>query len=254
MSVFHLIIFIWVLLSISCVIFLTSASWCPHFVQQTTRQFEQRTDRFWEFQEQSNSWVEVKLPFDLMSCVNDNCTKVGLIHQTTKTKEEQLEYEKEVSNQKKNLKMRDDMGKLEENPYTVLPLRKRISLTKMLDTSIWVTGESGSIYERFWNGVQWVIVPRDLQISAAHAVSVWIVNQTILAISEEGTLYQMQLSDSSQPIWVEFKPEFNQSTNKAEKSSVIQIKSGTVSYDGLRVYFCTKNGLLLELSEVEPPR
>ncbi|EOX96418.1 Uncharacterized protein TCM_005666 [Theobroma cacao] len=45
----------------------------------------------------------------------------------------------------------------------------------------------------------------------------------------------MQLGDSSQPIWVEFKPAFNQN-------------------DGLRVYFCTKNGLLLELSEVEPLR
>ncbi|KAB2080508.1 hypothetical protein ES319_A05G072400v1 [Gossypium barbadense] len=59
----------------------------------------------------------------------------------------------------------------------------------------------------------------------------------------------MKLSD-----WVELKPAFNQSINKeAEQSSVIQMKSGTVSYDGLRVYFCTKTGLLLELSEVEPP-
>ncbi|XWS71193.1 hypothetical protein CRYUN_Cryun03dG0118200 [Craigia yunnanensis] len=256
MPIFHLITFIWVLLSINYPVFLTSASWCPHFVQQTTRQFEQKTDRFWEFQEQSNSWVEVKLPFDLVSCVNDNCTKVGLIDQKTRTKEEHLQNEKDVSNQK-NLKMKDgDMGGLEENSFTILPLRKRISLTKMSDTSIWVTGESGSIYERFWNGVQWVIAPHDLQMSAGDAVSVLIVNQTILAISEEGNLYQMQLGDSSQPIWVEFKPAiFDQSTNKeAEQSSVIQIKSGTVSYDGLRVYFCTKNGLLLELTEVEPPR
>ncbi|XVF04760.1 hypothetical protein REPUB_Repub05bG0112900 [Reevesia pubescens] len=255
MPIFNLIIFIWVVLSICCLVSLTSASWCAHFVQQTTRQFEQKTDQFWEFQEQSNSWVEVKLPFDLVSCVNDNCTKVGLIDQSTKTKEEHLENIKDVSNQK-TLKMRDgDIEGLEENSYTVLPLRRRISLTKMSDTSIWVTGESGSIYERFWNGVQWVIAPHDLQISAGHAVSVLIVNQTILAISEEGNLYQMQLSDSSQPIWVEFKPTFDQSTNKeAEQSSVIKIKSGTVSYDGQRVYFCTKNGLLLELSEVEPPR
>lgn len=251
-------------MSISYLVFLTSSaasSWCPHFVhQQTTsqQQFEQKTDRFWEFQEQSNSWVEVKLPFDLVSCVNDNCTKVGLIDQTTRTKHEQLENEIDVSNQN-NLKTKDgggDMGGQEEkNSGIILPLRKRISLTKMSDTSVWVTGESGSIYERFWNGVQWVIAPHDLQISAGGAVSVLIVNQTILAISDEGNLYQLQLSDSSQPIWVEFKPAFNQNTNKeAEQSAAIQIKSGTVSYDGLRVYFCTKNGLLLELSEVEPPR
>ncbi|TYH69810.1 hypothetical protein ES332_D05G077800v1 [Gossypium tomentosum] len=253
MSVFHLIIFICFLLSISYLVFLTSASWCTPsaFPQQTTRQFEQRTDRFWEFQEESNIWVEVKLPFDLVSCVNDNCTKVGLIDQKSKTEEEHLANGKDVSNKTKNLKMREgDLTGLEENSYTVLPLRRRMSLTKMSDTSVWVTGESGSIYERFWNGVQWVIAPHDLQISAGRAVSVLIVNQTIFAISEEGNLYQMKLTD-----WVELKPAFNQSTNKeAEQSSVIQMKSGTVSYDGLRVYFCTKTGLLLELSEVEPPR
>ncbi|XP_039014262.1 uncharacterized protein LOC120144209 isoform X2 [Hibiscus syriacus] len=82
-----------------------------------------------------------------------------------------------------------------------------------------------------------------------------MVNQTILAISEEGNLYQMQLGDNLQPIWVEFKPAFDLSTNKeVDQSSVVQIKSGTVSFDGVRVYFCTKNGLLLELSEVEPLR
>ncbi|KAK8550680.1 hypothetical protein V6N12_039376 [Hibiscus sabdariffa] len=244
MSIFHLI---------SCLVFLTSASWLPPlaFLQQTTRQFEQRTDRFWEFQEESNTWVEVKLPFDLVSCVNGDCTSVGLIDQTSKIKEENHDNEKDVSNQNKNLKMKDgDLGGVE----TVLPQRKRISLTKMSDTSIWVTGESGSIYERFWNGVQWVIAPRDLQVPADH-VSVLIVNQTILAISEQGNLYQMQLSDSSQLIWVKFKPAFNRSTNKeAEQSSGIHFKSGAVSHDGKRVYFCTKNGLLLVLSEVEPPR
>ncbi|EOY32744.1 Uncharacterized protein TCM_040774 isoform 1 [Theobroma cacao] len=256
MSIFHFIIFIWVRLSISDLVLLTSASCCPHFVQQTSRQFEQKTDRFWEFREQSNSWVEVKPPVDLVSCVNDNCTKVGLIDQTTKAKEEDLQKEKDPSKQKKHLKTKEgDIGEIEENCWTVLPQRKRISLTKMSETSIWVTGESGSIYERFWNGVQWVIAPHDLQMSAGRAISVLIVNQTILAISEEGNLYQMQLGDSSQPIWVEFKPAFNQSTNKeAEQSSVVQIKSGTVTNDGLRVYFCTKNGLLLELSEVEPLR
>ncbi|KAL4282686.1 hypothetical protein GQ457_16G006740 [Hibiscus cannabinus] len=252
MSIFPLMIFIWVLLSVSYLVFLASASLCTQFVQQTTRQFEQKTDRFWEFHEQSSTWVEVKLPFDLVSCVNDNCTKVGLIDQTKRTKEDNLGNKKDVSNQQNNMR---DIGRLDENSYTVLPVRKRISLTKMTETSIWVTGESGSIYERFWNGVQWVIAPHDLHISAGYAVSVLIVNQTILAISEEGNLYQMQLGDNLQPIWVEFKPTFDQSTHKeADQSSEVQIKSGIVSYNGLRVYFCTKNGLLLELSEAEPPR
>ncbi|XP_039059305.1 uncharacterized protein LOC120202996 [Hibiscus syriacus] len=254
MSIFHLMMFIWILLSISYLAFLASASLCTQFVQQTTRRFEQKTDRFWEFDEQSNTWVEVKLPFDLVSCVNDNCTKVGLIDQTKRTKGDNSGHENDVSNQQNN-KRDGNIGRSDEKSYTVFPVRKRISLTKMSETSIWVTGESGSIYERFWNGVQWVIAPHDLHLSAGYAVSVLIVNQTILGISEEGNLYQMQLGDNLQPIWVEFKPAFDQSTNKnVDRSSVVQIKSGTVSFDGMRVYFCTKNGLLLELSEVEPPR
>lgn len=72
-----------------------------------------------------------------------------------------------------------------------MPLRKRISLNKMSETSVWVTGESGSIYERFWNGLEWVFAPHDLPISAGHAVAVFIINQMILALSESGNLYQV---------------------------------------------------------------
>lgn len=163
------------------------------------RQFQQKTDRFWEFQEQSKTWVEVKLPFDLVSCVDDNCIKVGLIDQTKKIKEEQSQKEGYDSpEERKRMKKKDDDagGEIEDNSLVVLPMRKRISLTKMSETSIWVTGESGSIYERFWNGVQWVIAPHNLPISAGHAISVLIVNQTILTISEEGKLYQVILSFS----------------------------------------------------------
>lgn len=72
-----------------------------------------------------------------------------------------------------------------------LPVRKRVSLTKVSEMSIWVTGESGSIYERFWNGVQWVIAPHDLPVSAGPAVSIFAVNHSILALSEAGVLYQV---------------------------------------------------------------
>lgn len=193
MSLFHFVFVIWFLLSVNCFSILGSASWCPHdYVQQNNRQFQQKTDRFWEFQEQSNAWVEVELPYDLISCVNDNCTKVGSIHQVTKHKEEQLERKHGVTKQTESLKRKDDDGGVEEgNSEIVLPLRKRISLTKMSETSIWITGESGSIYERFWNGVQWVLAPHDLHVFAGHAISVYIVNQTILALSEDGILYQV---------------------------------------------------------------
>ncbi|XP_062017007.1 uncharacterized protein LOC133733389 isoform X1 [Rosa rugosa] len=252
---FHLIFFIWVLLTVECFVGLgsASASWCQdhHYFPQPSRQFQQKTDRFWEFKEQTNSWVEVELPYDLVSCVNDNCTVVASIGPTNKKEEKPVETQSEVPRLRESLKNKVDGYDKED----ALPLRKRVSLTKMNDASIWITGQSGSIYERFWNGLQWVIAPHDLPISGDHAISVFLFNQTILALSEAGILYQMQLSESSQPVWVEFAPTLSQTTDKeGEQSSTILIKSGVVSYTGERVYFCTKNGTLLELREIEPPR
>lgn len=189
---FHLIFFIWVLLTVKCFEGLdspASASWCQghHFFPQPGGQFQQKTDRFWEFKEQTNSWVEVELPYDLVSCVNDNCTVVASIGPTNK-KEEPVETQSEdVPRLRESLKNKVDGYDKED----ALPLRKRVSLTKMTDASIWITGQSGSIYERFWNGVQWVIAPHDLPISGAHAISVFLFNQKILALSEAGILYQV---------------------------------------------------------------
>lgn len=136
----------------------------------------------------------------------------------------------------------------------VLPLRKRVSLTKMSETSIWITAESGSIYERFWNGVQWVIAPHDLPSSAGPAVSVFKVNQTILALSEAGFLYQMQLTEKSELVWVEFAAGADQQSAREEGGDRIMIKSGVVANDEERMFFCAKNGTLLELAQIEPPR
>jgi hypothetical protein len=44
----------------------------------------------------------------------------------------------------------------------------------------------------------------------------------------------MQLTENSQPIWVELTPTLNQSTDiEGEQSSEILIKSGAVSHDGV---------------------
>lgn len=150
------------------------------YVRQQNQKFEQKTNKFWEFQEKSNSWVEVQLPYDLVSCVNDTCTTVGSIGQIAGETEEQHEQKDKV---------KAEGG--EESTYKFLPFRKRISLTKMSDTSIWITGPSGSIYERFWNGLQWVIAPHGLPVIAGSAISTFIVNQTIFALSEAGNLYQV---------------------------------------------------------------
>ncbi|XP_057483888.1 uncharacterized protein LOC130770423 isoform X2 [Actinidia eriantha] len=242
MSIFNQKNFIWVFLFSIFFVVSGSVSWCPNqFILQTDRKFEQKTDKFWEFEEQSNSWVEVELPYDLISCVNDNCTKVGSINQVPKKRRDDVERERII--RKKGVEiLNSDVG-------------KRMSLIKMSENSFWVTGVSGSIYGRFWNGVQWVVAPHDLPVQAGRATSVFVVNQTILALSEAGNLYQMQLSENSRPVWVEFMPTDNQGTIKgAEHNSAIQLKSGVITDDRERVYFCTMNGSLLELSEIEPPR
>ncbi|XP_076915744.1 uncharacterized protein LOC143575195 [Bidens hawaiensis] len=217
--------------SLSC----SSPSW---FHQQPNQEFEQKTNIFWEFEEESKTWVQVKSPYDLISCVNDNCTKVGIIEPNQGQDQEQ--------DSSKSLGQRKKKVKTDERKIGTLGSRNRISVTKMSDDSIWVTGISGSIYERFWNGIQWVIAPHELPLLAGHAVSVFLVKHTVLALSEAGILYQMQLSENSQPEWIEF-PAIQDS------STAIRIKSGVISHNREKIYFCTKNGLLLELSEINTP-
>ncbi|TKY71057.1 hypothetical protein E2542_SST07352 [Spatholobus suberectus] len=249
MSMFHLIYAIWVLLSVSCFIVVVCASWCPYPIfQQSNQQFEQKTDQFWVFSEQTGRWVEAQLPYDLLSCVNGDCRKVGSILQTEKKNTPEVsELEHKLDEQKISVENKDSSMEAED---VVLPQRKRISLTKISETSVWITGESGSIYEKFWNGMEWVIVPHDLPVSAGSAISVYVINQTILALSEAGNLYQqirVQLGESSQPVWVEFTP------TEPDKN-ILMMKSGVASHDGQRAYFCTKNGTLVELASAEPPR
>lgn len=185
MSVFHVINFICVFMSSSShFLLLASSSSCYLPKDQN---FEQKSDRFWEFNEETNSWVEIQLPYDLISCVNDNCTVVGSID-SRKRRNENLRKEDDDDVPDKKGSFRDEG---DENFDVVLPQRKRFSLTKMSETSIWVTGVSGSIYERFWNEIQWVIAPHDLPVSAGPAVSVFSINHTILATSEAGILYQV---------------------------------------------------------------
>lgn len=187
MSMFHLICSIWGLLSLSFCTVVGCASCCPYqFFQQSNRRFEQKTDRFWKFSEEADRWVEVQLPCDLISGGDSECGKVK------NRREESLDQEHGFDDKKKRLDRKDGkIGVLGPFDVVLMPLRKRISLTKMSETSVWVTGEIGSIYERFWNGLEWVFAPHDLPISAGRAVAVFIINQMILALSESGNLYQV---------------------------------------------------------------
>jgi len=160
---------------VACVLMVSAHSWCPLYPNpRREAEFKQKTNKFWEYQEQSNTWVEISMPFNLMSCINGTCTKVGSIKQP-----EWKHGRASISNQEK------------DTTDPVLPARKRISLARMSESSVWVTGQSGSIYERFWNGVRWVIAPHELPTSAGYATATFIVNTTILALSEAGILYQV---------------------------------------------------------------
>jgi hypothetical protein len=120
-----------------------------------------------------------------MSCINGTCTKVGSIKQQERKPGRASVH----SQQEKDLRLGGDHAEERNDPD--LPIRKRISLTRMSESSVWVTGQSGSIYERFWNGVMWVIAPHELPTSAGYAMATFIVNTTILALSEDGILYQV---------------------------------------------------------------
>ncbi|KAJ4981924.1 hypothetical protein NE237_032761 [Protea cynaroides] len=61
----------------------------------------------------------------------------------------------------------------------------------------------------------------------------------------------MQLSESSQPFWIERTPKLERDPHMETEPSLILIKSRL--YRG-KVYFSTMDGSLLELSEVEPWR
>ncbi|KAK4276277.1 hypothetical protein QN277_019242 [Acacia crassicarpa] len=202
------------------------ASLCPRqFFQQSDRRFERKTDRFWKFSEEADRWIEVQLPDDLKQTSGEAWDDGN-----------------------------DNVGQVSE----ILPQRKRLSLTKLSSSSVWVTGESGSIYERFWNGLQWVIAPHELPAQAGRAIAVFVINQTILALSEAGLLYQqmqVQLSESSETVWVELTPTLDHVIHRdSQQNGPVLIKSGIVSQDGQRAYFCTKNGMLVELAGIEPPR
>ncbi|XP_020597698.1 uncharacterized protein LOC110037398 [Phalaenopsis equestris] len=230
----------------------SAQSWCPLPPNRSLNtEFKQRINRFWEFEEKTNRWVEISLPYDLISCTNGSCSKVGSI----KNWGVKTGGNPETMNQQRN-KGIDYRKEMEERFDQVLPVRKRLSITRMSEASIWVTGLSGSIYERLWNGLRWVVAPHELPISAGAAVSVFIINQTILALSEAGMLYQLQLNENSQPIWSEFVLKFEPSIDATEEepSLTMRIKTGTVSHDGERLFLTTMDGSLLEIMEFQPLR
>ncbi|AQK89299.1 hypothetical protein ZEAMMB73_Zm00001d008248 [Zea mays] len=190
-----------------------------------------------------------------MSCINGTCTKVGSIGRLAREPGRHGLPPVQSQEEEEEDTRRVQGDGAEEDP--VLPVRRRISLTRMSESSVWVTGQSGSIYERFWNGVVWVIAPHELPASAGYATATFIVNTTILALSEAGTLYQLQLNEHAQPIWTEMA--FNSSQQSANlglktQSQAMRIRNGIVSNDGRKLFLSIMNGSLLEVTEIQPLR
>ncbi|KAF7827288.1 uncharacterized protein G2W53_018452 [Senna tora] len=68
---------------------------------------------------------------------------------------------------------------------------------------------------------------------------------------------QVQPSESSEAVWVEVEltPTLCQIRDGDIEQNFMVLKSGIVSHDGhRRAYFCTKNGMLVELAGIDPPR
>ncbi|KAJ1283310.1 hypothetical protein BS78_03G118700 [Paspalum vaginatum] len=224
--------------------------WTPNPSPRQETRFKLKTNKFWEYQEQSNTWVEISVPFDLMSCINGTCTKVGSIEQLASKPGRDPPVQ---THEEEDTRLEEDDAGGRSDP--ALPIRKRISLTRMSESSVWVTGQSGSIYERFWNGVMWVIAPHELPTSAGYAIATFIVNTTILALSEAGILHQLQLNEQAQPIWTEMTFNSDQQlTNLGLKtlSQAIRIRNGIVSNDGRKLFLSTMNGSLIEVTEIQP--
>uniref|UniRef100_A0A7N0RHG9 Uncharacterized protein n=1 Tax=Kalanchoe fedtschenkoi TaxID=63787 RepID=A0A7N0RHG9_KALFE len=66
---------------------------------------------------------------------------------------------------------------------------------------------------------------------------------------------QLQISESFEPVWLEFLPLAGDSLHgEADAAPKTKIKSGVNSHDGERLYFCTMDGSLLELTNMFPER
>ncbi|CAM6104128.1 unnamed protein product [Calypogeia fissa] len=251
--------------------------------------FVQHSSKFWAFDRASNSWRLTDL-----SCLFANgswwhsCS--GGRKATTRNSEQQLpKYEsansakffKDPNQQHPNGRSMENMDDGSEKlqtrnaprnmksgsinpPNTHEPeedlmsssqsVPGRVSMVRFSDVSLWITGQSGAIYERFWNGVQWVVIPHDLPAFSGRATTVMSVNRTMVAMSESGILHQLQIDANGQLIWVNCGPWLPTNINDSgvTSSNVSLRRVGLVSADESALYFATSDGSLTELSTLHP--
>ncbi|GBG72662.1 hypothetical protein CBR_g12234 [Chara braunii] len=211
----------------------------------------QSTEGFWSYDRASNSWNPVDITHLLLESgggVRAEEEVEGKVGQKSNSKGEskvhgEQEDGRELANESSS-SGRYRSGLFLFNSATV-------SMAKFLETSLWMVGQSGSIFERYWNGIQWVYIPHDLPNVAGKAEAVMAINRTVVATSRAGILYQLQMQDR-QLVWKQCSPYLPGGFGNV--SDVVTLQgAGKLSNDGSRLYFAASDGSLLELISISPP-
>eukprot|EP00854_Cymbomonas_tetramitiformis_P004596 gene4596-5629_t len=80
------------------------------------------------------------------------------------------------------------------------------AVMRFSDVSLWIIGPSGSVFERFWNGMHWVYIPHTMPNEADSAVSLHYLNHTIIVVSKQGNLYHRLMNDRDRKLlWREWE-------------------------------------------------
>lgn len=183
-----------------------------HHNPRAAAAFVQHSDKFWAYDRVTKSWTETDL-----SCLFNNGSWWHSCSMGRKTKassprtsgqplqfsskgdprtRHEMNSEDGSSSASSSAEAEDSKTSCDSSSTSAPPLElsslRRISMVRFSDVSLWITGQSGAIYERFWNGVQWVVIPHDLPAFAGRATAVLSVNRTMVAMSESGILYQVR--------------------------------------------------------------
>lgn len=75
------------------------------------------------------------------------------------------------------------------------------------DVSLWVVGRSGSVFERFWNGMHWVYIPHSLPLGQGGAVSIVCINSTVLVRLRNGGVLQRAMGTDRKLTWKHVGPQ-----------------------------------------------
>ncbi|KAK3280308.1 hypothetical protein CYMTET_11847, partial [Cymbomonas tetramitiformis] len=117
------------------------------------------------------------------------------------------------------------------------------AVMRFSDVSLWIIGPSGSVFERFWNGMHWVYIPHTMPNEADSAVSLHYLNHTIIVVSKQGNLYHRLMNDRDRKLlWRDCGPQ-----------TPIKLRgAGAASVPRQSFFITTLSGHLWELQSLRP--